>query len=256
VEEVKRAGGRIDYLTLVPDGEPTLDIHLGKIINMLRPLNIKIAVISNSSLLWQEDVRTELALSDFVSLKMDSVDEDTWRRVNRPNPQLFLPDILEGALAFSKAFKGTLVTETMLVRGINDHEASLKATAEYLKRLNSAVAYIAIPTRPPSEKWAQSPDEKALNLAYQIYSGRGIKTEYLTGFSEEAFSATGDVVQNLLNITAVHPMRESEALDFLKQGNADGKKLEELVTQEKLVRVIHEGRPFYVRKLPLVPSAD
>jgi wyosine [tRNA(Phe)-imidazoG37] synthetase (radical SAM superfamily) len=35
----------IDYLTFVPDGEPTLDINLGKAIDLLRPLNIPIAVI-------------------------------------------------------------------------------------------------------------------------------------------------------------------------------------------------------------------
>jgi len=57
------------------------------------------------------------------------------------------------------------------------------------------------------------------------------------------------VVQNLLNITSVHPMRESEALDFLRQGNLDVKKLEELVREEQLVRVEYEGIPFYVRKL-------
>ena len=156
VQEVKASNGRIDYLTLVPDGEPALDIHLGKIIEMLRPLKIKIAVITNSSLLWREDVRTELALADYVSLKMDSVDENTWRRINRPNPKLSLPDVLAGALTFSKAFKGTLVTETMLVRGINDHEANLKAKAEYLEQLNPAIAYIAIPTRPPSENMGTS----------------------------------------------------------------------------------------------------
>jgi wyosine [tRNA(Phe)-imidazoG37] synthetase (radical SAM superfamily) len=256
VQEVRDASGRIDYLTLVPDGEPTLDIHLGKTIEMLRPLKIKIAVITNSSLLWLEEVRNELALADYVSLKMDSVNENTWRKINRPNPKLSLPEILAGALTFSKIFKGTLVSETMLVRGINDHEASLEATAEYLGQLNLAIAYIAIPTRPPSERWVQTPDEETLNLAYHIFRNHVVRTEYLTGFSEDAFSATGDVVQNLVNITSVHPMRESEALEFLKQGNADGKKLEELVAQEKLVRIIHRGLPFYVRKLPLVKSGD
>lgn len=256
IHEVKDGSGRIDYLTLVPDGEPTLDINLGRIIEMLRPLKIKIAVITNSSTLWLEEVRNELARADYVSLKMDSVNEDTWRKINRPNPKLSLPEILEGALKFSTIFKGTLVSETMLVRDINDHAASLKATAEYLEQLNPAIAYIAIPTRPPSERWVQSPDEETLNRAYHIFRNHVVKTELLTGFSEEAFSASGDVVQNLLNITSVHPMRESEALQFLKQGNADGKKLEELVAQKKLVRIIHQGQPFYVRKLPLVRSGD
>jgi len=251
VEEVQTAGGHIDYLTIVPDGEPTLDIHLTEIIELLRPLGIKIAVITNASMLWREDVRAELRQADCVSLKVDSVDEVTWRKVNRPNPDLSLPAILEGALAFDKTFQGLLITETMLVRGINDHPASVQATAQFLGQLQPDVAYLAAPTRPPSEGWAQAPTEATLTQAYQIFVEAGVNTEVLIGYSADTFTAGGDVVQNLLSITSVHPMRESEALDFLRQGNLDALKLQELVEEEQLVRVVHEGIPFYVRKLGL-----
>lgn len=60
VDEVRAAGGHIDYLSIVPDGEPSLDLHLAETIELLRPLGIKIAVISNSSLVAQEQlVRVE-----------------------------------------------------------------------------------------------------------------------------------------------------------------------------------------------------
>lgn len=249
VDEVQAAGGSIDYLTIVPDGEPTLDLNLAETIELLRPLGIKIAVITNASMLWREEVRTELMQADCVSLKMDSVDEATWRQVNRPNPDLSLPAILEGALAFAKTFKGLLITETMLVRDTNDHPESVQAVAEFLAQLQPDVAYLAVPTRPPSEGWAQAPDEATLTRAYQIFVNEGVNTEVLIGYSADTFTAGGDVVQNLLNITSVHPMRESESLDFLRQGNLDAQKLEELVREEQLVRVEHEGIPFYVRKL-------
>jgi len=44
VEKAREAGEAIDYLTFVPDGEPALDINLGREIELLRPLGIKIAV--------------------------------------------------------------------------------------------------------------------------------------------------------------------------------------------------------------------
>jgi len=50
VKDAKDKGENIDYLSFVPDGEPTLDINLGKEIELLKPLGIKIAVISNASL--------------------------------------------------------------------------------------------------------------------------------------------------------------------------------------------------------------
>jgi wyosine [tRNA(Phe)-imidazoG37] synthetase (radical SAM superfamily) len=72
VNSVKAAGESIDYLTFVPDGEPSLDINLGHAIELLRPLGLPIAVITNASLIWREDVRTDLRKADWVSLKVDA----------------------------------------------------------------------------------------------------------------------------------------------------------------------------------------
>jgi len=57
IEKVQARGDTIDYLTFVPDGEPTLDINLGQEIEMLGEFGIKIAVITNASLLWREVFR-------------------------------------------------------------------------------------------------------------------------------------------------------------------------------------------------------
>jgi len=96
VEKSREKGESIDYLTFVPDGEPTLDINLSKEIKLIKSLGIKIAVISNSSLIDQKQVRENLKEVDLVSLKVDSVEEKIWRRVNHPHRKLYLKSILEG----------------------------------------------------------------------------------------------------------------------------------------------------------------
>lgn len=250
VEEARASGLRIDFLTFVPDGEPALDLHLGDAIEMLRPLKIDIAIISNASLIWRKDVRKEMATADVVSLKVDTVSDPIWRKINRPHPSLFLDSILEGSLAFSKEYSGELITETMLVKGVNDDEASLLATAAYLHKVAPSTAYLCVPTRPPSERWAETPDEQALALAYQLFSEQVKKVELLIGYPEEAFASAGDAVQNILSITAVHPMRESEALDMLSQSGLTQDVLDKLVEDRQLVRVSHAGTIFYIRKLP------
>jgi len=129
------AGEPIDYLTFVPDGEPTLDANLGREIERLKPLGIPIAVITNNSLLSRQDVRDDLMGADWVSLKVDVVEERTWRRVNRPHGRLELASMLEGALTFAQSFQGRLVTETMHVAGVNDGEEHLSQVAGFLERL-------------------------------------------------------------------------------------------------------------------------
>ena len=111
VDGARESAERIDYLSFVPDGEPTLDSRLGETIDSLRPAGIPIAVISNGSLLWREDVRQDLLKADWVSLKVDAVDERAWRRVDRPHRALRLGQILDAMLAFRDAFQGCLVTE-------------------------------------------------------------------------------------------------------------------------------------------------
>jgi hypothetical protein len=66
VELVRARGERIDHLTFAPDGEPTLDANLGRVIRLLRPLEIPIAVISNGSLTWRPEVRDALRAADWV----------------------------------------------------------------------------------------------------------------------------------------------------------------------------------------------
>ena len=83
VAKALESGIKTDYLTFVPDGEPTLDVNLGKTIDLLKPLGIPIAVITNSSLMWRTDVRRELAKADWVSLKMDAFEDGIWRRIIR-----------------------------------------------------------------------------------------------------------------------------------------------------------------------------
>jgi wyosine [tRNA(Phe)-imidazoG37] synthetase (radical SAM superfamily) len=101
VNQCREKVEQIDYLTFVPDGEPTLDVNLGKEINLLRPLGIKIAVITNASLIWREDVRQDLREADYVSLKVDAVSKETWGRINRPQKLLRLYNIADGMLKFA-----------------------------------------------------------------------------------------------------------------------------------------------------------
>ncbi len=101
VKQVKEKGEPIDYLSFVPDGEPTLDANLGKEIELLKPLGIKIAVLTNATLLWREEVRQDLQKADWVSLKVDAVSTEIWRRINRPQKSLKLKMILEGMVKFA-----------------------------------------------------------------------------------------------------------------------------------------------------------
>jgi wyosine [tRNA(Phe)-imidazoG37] synthetase (radical SAM superfamily) len=238
----------IDFLSFVPDGEPTLDLNLGREIRRLKPLGLKIAVISNSSLIWRKDVRDELGEADWVSLKIDALSPDVWRKINRPHGSLRLGRILDGISEFASAFKGELATETMLVQGLNDREEEIGKISDFIAKIAPKESFISVPTRPPAEKNVRQPSELAMNMAYQVFTKRSIPTEFLIGYEGNAFAFTGDVREDLLSITAVHPMRDDAVRRLLKKAAAEWDVVEKLVKENELAEIEFDHRTFYIRK--------
>ncbi len=250
IQRAKENEESIDYLTFVPDGEPTLDIHLGREIELLQKLGFKIAVITNASLIWDLDVQEDLKKADWVSLKIDAVDKETWKKVNRAHGELKFGKILDGILEFSSLFKGDLTTETMLVQGINDQTEKIDQDADFIAGLNPKISYISIPTRPPAENWVKSASEFAINSAYQIFKKKNIDVEYLIGYEGNAFAYTGDVEKDLLSITSVHPMRKEGVNNFLIKARKDWNVVEKLIKENRMIEIKYEDNQYYMRKLP------
>lgn len=249
ITQLKKSEQKIDYVTFVGDGEPTLDENLGKTIELFRQFGFKIAVISNASLIWRDDVKDDLMLADWVSLKVDSVRAGTWHNVDRPYGYLSLKNILNGIIDFARVFKGTLVTETMLVRGINDDEESLGQTAAYLRKVKPAKAYILVPTRPPAEKAVMRPKEESLLAACHIF-GEKVKTdvECISGDEGTDFSMDGDPREDVLSITSVHPLREEVVALLLKRRNYGMDVVDKLLREGAMEKVVYEGKSYLLRK--------
>lgn len=249
VKEAREKKEHIDYLTFVPDGEPTLDINLGKEIELIKSIGIKIAVITNSSLIWKEEVRQELSEADWISLKIDAVTKNIWRNIDRPHGSLEHKKILNGIKDFSDFFKGYLSTETMLIEDFNDNVSELGRIADFVKDLDVTKSYLSIPTRPPAEKWVNSASEDKINKGYQIFDKKGINVEYLIGYEGNAFAHTGDVEDDLLSITSVHPMKKEAVDEFLKKDDSSWDVIEKLILENKLIETEYKGEKFYIRKI-------
>ncbi|MGC9372114.1 MAG: radical SAM protein [Thermovirgaceae bacterium] len=248
LRRLEETGGKVDYLTIVPDGEPTLDLALGELLPKLKETGVPVAVISNASLVWRSDVRQELAFADWVSLKIDAASRGVWKRVDRPHPSLSHDDILDGMEQFSRSFKGTLCTETMLVKDLNDGPLELEGIARFISsRLEVHKAYISVPTRPPAASWVRMPEADALAAAYAIFAEKKIPAETLTGYEGNAFIITDDPAEEILNITAVHPMRSDAVEEVLKRRGAGAETVEQLVDEGRIRRVTYGKWTYYVR---------
>jgi len=249
VKESEKKDQKIDYLTFVADGEPTLDINLKNTLNMINSLGIKTAIISNSSLIWMKDVQEDLTDFDWVSLKCDSVEETIWKKIDRPHGSLNLENILNGIISFSQNFKNELNIEIMLIEGINDSSNHLIKLRSFLEKVNYHKIYLSIPTRPPAEKTALKPDESIINMAYNILSEKLHDIQLNIGFEGNEFSSTGILEDDILKITAVHPMRIDSVIALIDKEKGSLNIIKKLKEENKIKEVDYNGERFIVRVL-------
>src|SRR4030042_1853999 len=101
-----------DYITLSGSGEPTLNQKMGDIIlSIKRVTSIPLAVLTNGSLLFIEDVRRDLMEADVVLPSLDAVNPLTFECVNRPHLSLQIDEIISGPLQFCNQYRGQIWLE-------------------------------------------------------------------------------------------------------------------------------------------------
>jgi len=244
INELIKSNEKIDYLTFVTDGEPTLDINLGIIIKKLKIFGYKIAVITNSSLIPDKSVQNELMEADLVSLKIDSVYSKIWHKINRPHGLINLQAVREGILKFASMYKGVLYTETMLVKGFNDNYCSLFNTGLFIDQINPLKAFVLVPTRPPAEN-IKIPGYEQLESAKQIFGAINHNFEFIDYNEGTNFTFYNNPEKELLDIISVHPMRKDALESFIEKANIDWDIIELLIKKNVIKEIQFDGYSFF-----------
>jgi wyosine [tRNA(Phe)-imidazoG37] synthetase (radical SAM superfamily) len=237
----------LDYVTFVGEGEPTLCQDLGALIGATKKMtSLPVAVITNGSLLYRNDVREELAQADVVMPSLNAADRKTWHQVNRPHGRLDSNAIIEGVIHFRSRFQGQLWMEVMLVGGIHDGEESLLAIRQALERIKPDRIFVNAPIRPPAESWVKPPDAEGWVRAH-VLLGEGI---FIDGPEEGTFDTAGfdRPLDAVMAIVRRHPMRRDQILETLEPYPIDGVEaaLDELVTSNKMRLVVYRDDTYYV----------
>lgn len=152
------ASKETDVISLAGSGEPTLAGNCGEVIRWIKDITpIPVAVLTNGSILWMEEVREDLISADIVLPSIDAVTDEVFQKINSPSPALSLKKILEGIEKFSRIFNGRFFPEVMVVEGFNDHDGEIKKIIEYLGKLNPDRVHLNVVERPGSDKSIKSP---------------------------------------------------------------------------------------------------
>ncbi len=156
-----------DVLTFAGNGEPTSNPHFPEIIDDTVKLrdkwcpNAKISVLSNSTFIYREKVREALMKVDNNILKLDTVDADYIRKVDRPTqPTYDVNKIIE----YMKLFNGHVIIQTMFMKGDGTDNTGDEYVMPWLNAVKSInpqeVMVYTIDRETPDTKLQKAPREE------------------------------------------------------------------------------------------------
>ena len=178
---------RPDYITLAGSGEPTLNSGIGKIIRKIKGMtDIPVAVLTNGSLLWVEEVQDALMAADLVIPSLDAGDDFLFQYVNRPHADISFEQMTDGLAAFTKRFPGEVWLEVLLLAGVTGISTETEKIAAIANGLGVARVQLNTAMRPPAEDFAL-----ALS-AEQLLELKGLFHGHVDIISENAQTITDD----------------------------------------------------------------
>jgi wyosine [tRNA(Phe)-imidazoG37] synthetase (radical SAM superfamily) len=232
-----------DYITLSGSGEPTLYSRVGELIERIKAItDLPVAVLTNGSLLWQEDVRRQLMNADLVIPSLDAGDEAMFRIVNRPHEEISFEQMLSGLTDLGREFRGAYWLEVFVVGAYTAIPGELAKVARCVDRIRPDRVQLNTVTRPPAEKYAVGvSSERLAELASVFHPRAEIIADYRGVHQRAEFAAGREDILHLLrrrpcsidDIADGLGMHRNEVIKYVEELNAENL-LEQSVAKDKL----------------------
>ncbi len=250
----------VDVLTVTAKGEPTLHLDLGVILRHIKSLTDKpVAVLTNGTTLADDEVREALQPADIVVPSLDAVRAESFSKVDRPARGLTVEAIINGLRDFSRAYRGRLWLEILLVRDINDADADIDALLPVLTTLRLDRIQLNTVVRPPADPGARPVAEARLaEIARRLQAALAVPVDLpspVAGFGDERDAAplpTADAEpaalrQAIIQMVRRRPCTAADIDRVFHLGGAEKVEqlLASLVASGTLRILTHAGDRFY-----------
>lgn len=174
----KERAEKLDVITFAGNGEPTMHPNFSEIIDQTIKLrdtyfpNVKIAVLTNATMIIKKEVREALEKVDRAMLKIDAVLPQKISAINDPYKEYSLNDVIKAI----KQFNGEIIIQTMFLRGENNgvsvdntSDSDISAWLEVLKDINPTLVVIySLDRDTPSDTLIKVPFEELEKIGKKV----------------------------------------------------------------------------------------
>jgi wyosine [tRNA(Phe)-imidazoG37] synthetase (radical SAM superfamily) len=201
--------GKADYLTFSGSGEPTLHSKIGEMIARTKQMTkIPVAVLTCGALLYDPQVRRELAPVDVVLPSLNAISPAVFRAVNRPHGALQLAAMIDGLRRFRREYRGRLWLEIMFVKSVNDDPAEIARLQRAIAEIKPDKVHLTTVARPPAESETLALTSAELKA---IATALGAQTEVVLLPPPTYKLQSGDsLIAEVVNLIARRPAKLEE----------------------------------------------
>lgn len=245
VEEKLKTISPPDYITLSGSGEPTLHSGIADIIAGIKKIStVPVAVLTNGSLLWIDEVRDAVSGADLVLPSLDAGSEETFVRVNRPHSGISFHDMVEGLRTFREVFRGPVWLEVFITGGVTDTEDELSRIKDLTERIAPERIQLNTAVRTPAEAYAGLVPKERMDEISAFFGGNcEVIADYRGVHGHGEFSSTGEDVLELLRLRPCSVDDISAGLGLHR--NETVKYVQELMDKELIWMEERRGKRLY-----------
>jgi wyosine [tRNA(Phe)-imidazoG37] synthetase (radical SAM superfamily) len=247
IKELDKTLDRItpDIITLAGSGEPTLNSEIDRVISFLKNRSdTEVALLTNGSLLWNEDVVERISGVDLIMPTLSTVFIDTFKAIHRPHEGLLLPVIIKGLTDLRNLYKGRVLLEVVLLGGINDNEKELEGLKRVIDNISPDKIQLNTVVRPPSDPRARPLDRGQMERIKNFF---GEKAEIIAHNVPSKNAGRHDShAEVIIEMAKRRPITAGDVADILNIAplEAEGV-LKGLVIKGLIKKLEHEREVFY-----------
>jgi wyosine [tRNA(Phe)-imidazoG37] synthetase (radical SAM superfamily) len=236
----------LDYITFSGSGEPTLNADLGRLIKEIKELSkAPVAVLTNGTLLYRDDVRNDVRLADVILPSLDAATATAFASINQPHASLELERIIAGLAALRNEFPGKIWLEIFIVKGINDQKKEIAALRKAILLIKPDKIQLNTLDRPPAYAGVQSADFAALERIRAQWPDLPVEIIKRTGRREEIPAFSRNLENSLLNTVRRRPLTLDDLVALTGKDENELRQYLDVLEKEKKIKAVIQGEKIF-----------
>ncbi len=237
-----------DYITFSGSGEPTLNSRIGDVLQFIKRTKpgIPVAVLTNGTLFYDKQVRSEILDADVVLPSLDAASQEVFDKINRPNQKLTVDEYIDGIVTFRNEYKGKIWLEVLIIPGYNDSESELILLKEAFNRIKPDSIQVNTLDRPGTVENLRSATRAELQRVVDFWDMENVEIISAAPDRKNIKSYREDIETAILETIFRRPCTVDDLVKILgRHINEVNKYLDVLEAEGKIEHVRQERGVFY-----------